>query len=296
MRVTNTDMPAFITGLAELASAYRALLSDVWGVVHDGMRAHKAAVDALVRYRQGGGAVLLITNAPRPKAAVVDVLDRFGVSRDAYDDILTSGDATRDMLAARAGARVLHVGSARDLELYQGLPVTLADEQSCDVIACTGLVDDETETPDDYREALARWRARGVPMICANPDLVVERGGRLVWCAGALAERYRNLGGETIMVGKPHPALYETALRRLSAIAGVPLRRESVLAIGDGIETDVRGAVEQGLDVLFVTGGVHAEVLGDRDRPDLAKVHAMLASAGLGARATTVRLAWEGES
>ena len=295
MRVTNNATPAFVTGLAELAPAYRALLCDVWGVVHDGERAHPAATDALTRYRAAGGAVLLITNAARPKAGVVDLLDRFGVSHDAYDDILTSGDATRGVLAAEPGTCIFHLGPERDLTIYDDLPLTFGDEQSCDIIACTGLFDDETETPDDYQERLAGLQARGVPMICANPDIVVERGGKLVWCAGALAALYRELGGETIMVGKPHAPVYEAALERIAGIVGEPVRPQSVLAIGDAIETDVRGAVGQGLDVLFVTGGIHAADFGARDAPDLGKVHATLARAGLAARGLMKRLSWEGE-
>ncbi len=294
--MTNTATPAFATGLAELAPAYRALLCDVWGVVHDGARAHPSAVDALVRYRAGGGAVLLITNAPRPKADVASLLDSFGVSRDAYDDILTSGDATHEVLAGKPGARVFHLGPERDRPIYDGLPLTFVDERSCDLVSCTGLFDDETETPDDYQARMADWRARAVPMLCANPDIVVERGGRLVWCAGALAARYRELGGEAILIGKPYAPVYAMALERIAGIVGDEVAPQSVLAIGDGFETDVRGAVGQGFDVLFVTGGIHAADFGARDAPDLAKVRANLAEAGLGARAVIPRLVWESGS
>ncbi len=292
--MTNTATPAFVTGLAELAPAYRALLCDVWGVVHNGVRAHPAAVDALMRYRAEGGAVLLITNAARPKAGVVRMLDGFGVPGDAYDDILTSGDTAHDILAGRPGARVFHIGVDFNLPIYDGLPLTLTDAQSCDLICCASLFNDETETPDDYQERLVALRARGIPMLCANPDIVVERGGKLVWCAGSLAARYRELGGETIMVGKPHQLVYDAALKRIAAIVGEAVAPQSVLAIGDGFETDVRGAVERGIDILFVTGGIHAADFGDRDAPDLAKVHDRLAKAGLGAHAVIRRLTWEG--
>ncbi len=291
----NTATPAFITGLADIAPAYRALLCDVWGVVHDGARAHASATDALSRYRAAGGAVLLITNAPRPKAGVVDLLDRFGVPHDAYDDVITSGEVARGFLARRHGARVFHVGPDRDLPVYDGLSIELAGEDACDIISCTGLFDDETETPDDYQARFAHWHARKLPMLCVNPDIVVERGDRLIWCAGALAERYREAGGETIIVGKPYAPVYETALARLASIVGGTITKSSVLAVGDGIDTDVRGAVGQGIDTLFVTGGIHAAIFGDRDAPDIAKVHAFLATAGLGARALIQRLTWEGE-
>ena len=290
--MTNTATPAFVTGLAELAPAYGALLCDVWGVVHNGIQAHPAATDALIRYRAMGGAVLLVTNAPRPKAGVVSVLDRLGVPRDSYDDVLTSGDAARSVLSARPGARIFHVGPDRDLAIYDSLPLSVVGEDACEVISCTGLFDDQTETPDDYQERLARWQARGLTMVCVNPDVVVESGGRLLWCAGALAERYRALGGETIVVGKPYTPVYDEALARIAGIAGRPVARESVLAIGDGIDTDVRGAVGQGIDVLFVTGGIHVADLGDRDVPDLGKVHALLATAGLSARSVIARLVW----
>lgn len=290
--MTNTPTPAFVTGLAELAPVYRVLLCDVWGVVHNGMHAHQAAVDALARYRASGGAVLLITNAPRPKAGVVSVLDGYGVPRYAYDDVLTSGDAARSVLAARSGARVFHVGPERDRQIYDGLSLNLVDEASCDLISCTGLFDDRTETPDDYQARLADWHARDLPMICVNPDIVVESGGRLLWCAGSLAQRYRDLGGETVLVGKPHAPVYEEALARIAAIVGHPVPRDQVLAIGDGIATDIRGAVAQGIDVLFVTDGIHSAVFGEREAPDHDKVREFLANANLGARAVVPRLVW----
>ena len=198
--------------------------------------------------------------------------DRLGVPRAAFDDIVTSGDAARHWLAAHPGKRIYHVGPERDLPLYFGLPVEFAGEEDCDLISCTGLFDDETETPDDYAESFEEWRERGVPMLCVNPDIVVERGDRLIWCAGALAERYRELGGETIIVGKPYAPIYETALDRLAELNGAPFDKSKILAIGDGIDTDVRGAFGQGIDAVFVTGGIHAAVFGARDKPDLAAV------------------------
>ena len=292
--MTNTAMPAFVTGLAELAPAYRALLCDIWGVVHNGAQGHAAAADALIRYRAAGGSVLLISNAARSKAHVISMLDSFGVPPEAYDDILTSGDVTHDLLAEKPGTRVFPIGVERNMPIYDGLPLILTDAQSCELICCASLFDDENETPDDYQDRLIAWHARGLPMICANPDKVVERGGKLVWCAGALAERYRALGGETLMIGKPYPLVYEKALKRLADIAGTPLPKQSVLAIGDAIETDVRGAVEQGVDVLFVTAGIHAADFGERNAPDLDKVHGALAKAGLGARGVIPHLVWEG--
>jgi HAD superfamily hydrolase (TIGR01459 family) len=292
--VTNTATPALIGGLAEIASAYRGILCDVWGVIHDGLTAHPRAGEALMQYRRSGGKVLLITNAPRPKSDVVEQLDRLGVPRAAYDDVVTSGETARSVLAARQGARIYHVGPERDLPIYFGLHLEFGDEDDCDLISCTGLFDDESETPDDYLESMREWQERGVPMLCVNPDIVVERGNRLVWCAGALAERYREMSGQTIVVGKPYAPIYERALERLGELFREPIPKSAVLAIGDGIDTDVRGAVGQGIDVLFATGGIHAGVFGPREAPDIAKVHSFLATAGLGARALVTHLAWSG--
>lgn len=291
--MANLPNPGLISGLADLAPIYRYVICDVWGVVHNGQRAYDAATRALTHYRDGGGKVILITNAPRPRSVVMEMLDKMGVPRSAYDDVITSGDAARSILAARPGVRLYHVGPERDLPIYYGLKVEFADEDDCELVSCTGLFDDEKETPDDYVESFDRWLERGLPMLCVNPDIVVERGNRLVWCAGALAERYRERDGETIIVGKPYAPIYRTALEEMSRIAGVEVDRGSVLAIGDGLDTDIRGAVGQGIDVMFVTGGVHAAVFGDRDAPDIGSVHALLSTAGLGARALMPHLAWD---
>lgn len=291
--MTNTANPPFVSGLGDLAPLYRVLLCDVWGVVHDGASQHRPATEALTRFRDGGGRVVFVTNAPRPRAAVVEMLDRLTVPHSAYDAVVTSGDTARVELAARPGVRIYHVGPDRDLPIYFGLNVEFGDEDDCDLVSCTGLFDDEKESPDDYSDSLDRWQARGVPMLCVNPDIVVERGDRLVWCAGALAERYRERNGETIIVGKPYAPIYRAALDEIGRLTGLAVDKASVLAVGDGIDTDIRGAVGQGIDALFVTGGIHAEVFGDRARPDVSAVHAFLATAGLGARALMTHLAWD---
>jgi HAD superfamily hydrolase (TIGR01459 family) len=294
--MANTANPPFVSGLADLAPLYRVLLCDVWGVVHDGASPHRPATDALTRFRDGGGKVVFITNAPRPRAAVVEMLDGLTVPHSTYDAVVTSGDTARAELAARPGARIYHVGPDRDLPIYFGLNIEFADEDDCDLVSCTGLFDDENETPDDYADSLDRWQARGVPMLCVNPDIVVERGNQLVWCAGALAERYRERNGETIIVGKPYAPIYRAALDEIGRLAGFAVDKSAVLAVGDGIDTDIRGAVGQGFDALFITGGIHADVFGDRSRPDIGAVHAFLATAGLGARALMTRLAWDRSS
>ncbi len=290
--MANTSHPPAIAGLSAVAPDYRALLCDVWGVVHNGLAAFPEAGAALARFRDGGGRVLLITNAPRLKRQVIAQLDEFGFPRAAYDDVVTSGEVSRDVLRSRPGAMVFHVGPERGLALFEGLDVQLTGAAEAELIVCTGLFDDETERPEDYDPQFADWLSRRLPMLCANPDLIVERGTRLVWCAGAIAERYAGQGGATTIIGKPHAQIYVGAFARLAEIASSKIDKVSVLAIGDGAATDVRGAVREGIDVLFVAGGIHAGQFGDRDRPDGASVGAFLADAGLGARAFIPKLLW----
>lgn len=288
----NSLAPATIAGLSEIAPAYDAVLCDVWGVVHNGVESFPAACDALARFRERGGLAVLITNAPRPRGPILAQLEHLKVPPSAFDDIITSGEVTRGLLAARSGAAVYHVGPERDLSLYDGLPVRLVGEAEAELVSCTGLFDDEVEQPEDYRERLAAWAKRGLPMICANPDLVVERGRRLVPCAGALAALYEQLGGKVLVVGKPHPPIYAATLVRLDELAGRPLAKEKLLAIGDGAVTDLRGAVGAGLDVLFVTAGIHVAEFGQPVRPDPGRISAFLAKNGVAARACITKLRW----
>jgi HAD superfamily hydrolase (TIGR01459 family) len=290
--MSNSNHPPRIRGLSEIAGGYRHLLCDAWGVLHNGVRAYADAVDALIHAREAGLTVLVLTNAPRPKAAVVKQFDGFGVDHRGYDDIVTSGDATRDYLAARPGTKALFVGAERDRGVFEGIGVTLAVDDEAELIACTGLYDDTTETPEHYDARMRGWIARGLPLICANPDKVVERGHEIVWCAGALAAKYAGMGGETVILGKPYAPIYASALRRFGEIAGGPVDPSQVLAVGDAAETDLRGANDAGLDVLFVTAGIHAERLGERHEPDAAEVATLLAEYGLGARAYIPHLAW----
>lgn len=255
---TTTALPRAITGLSEIAGTYRALLCDVWGVIHNGVAAHAEAVEALKAFRARGGNVLLISNAPRPGDAVERQLTGLGVDLACRDGVITSGDVAKATLAEKPGARVFHMGPDWDHFVYEGLNITLTDLANADIVSCVGFVDDTTETVADYEELLRGAVARKLPMLCANPDLVVERGNQLVPCAGALAARYRELGGEANVVGKPHAPIYNQALAAIDRIAGKPVARSAVLAIGDGIGTDVIGANSAGLDVLFITGGVHA--------------------------------------
>jgi HAD superfamily hydrolase (TIGR01459 family) len=287
------SLPHIIERFAPLARDYDVLLCDVWGVVHNGVAAFAAACEALTRFRAGGGTVILITNAPRPGAAVQKILDRFGVPHDAYDAITTSGDVTRGIIERRLSERVFHLGPRRDLPIFAGLDVTFAPPETADYVVCSGLFDDATETPEDYRELLAALRARSLFMVCANPDIVVERGDTLLYCAGALADAYVELGGEALYCGKPHAPIYEAALGKAAAYRGgeVPALNR-VLAIGDSIRTDLKGAASFGVDCLFVISGIHAEEFGGREAPDLSGLNAMFAAAGVAPKAVTRRLEW----
>jgi len=288
-----STLPTIIDRFAPLAHGYDVLLCDVWGVVHNGVAAFTAACEALTRFRAGGGTVILITNAPRPGAAVQKILDRFGVPHDAYDAITTSGDVTRGIVESRLSERVFHLGPRRDLPIFAGLDVTFAPPETADYVVCSGLFDDATETPENYRELLAAMRARSLFMVCANPDIVVERGDTLLYCAGALADAYVELGGEALYCGKPHAPIYEVALGKAAACRGGEVPPPSrVLAIGDSIRTDLKGAASFGVDCLFVISGIHAEEFGGRGTPDLSAVNAMFAAAGVAPKALMRKLEW----
>jgi HAD superfamily hydrolase (TIGR01459 family) len=287
-----TAAPPFIERFAPLASGYDVVLSDVWGVVHNGVAAFPEACDALVRFRAGGGTVLLITNAPRPAHVVAKLLDRLNVPHTAYDGIVSSGDVTQDVMLARRDQKVFHIGPGRDHPTFAELGITLAPAESADYVLCSGLFDDETETPEDYDGLLAQLRARGLLMVCANPDLVVERGEQLLYCAGAIADRYAARGGEVLYAGKPHRPIYETALAKATAVRGQGPALDRVLAIGDSVRTDLAGATAFGIDCLFVTAGIHAEELGGRDSPDAALLKTIFADANVFPKAVMRRLAW----
>ena len=288
-----TTSPPFTSHFAALAPAYDVLLCDVWGVVHNGVAAALDSCDALARFRARGGTVVLITNAPRPGAVVKrNTLDPLGVPPAAYDGIVSSGDVTRAVIAARAGEQVFHIGPLRDLPMFEGLDARIAPVERADYVVCSGLYDDTVETPADYDELIARMRARGLLMVCANPDVVVERGDQLVYCAGAVADRYAAAGGEVLYAGKPYAPIYQQAL----ALAERVRRRGSdprrVLAIGDSVRTDLKGAAGFGIDSLFVTAGIHAEELGGRETPDAAMLNGIFAAAGVAPRAVMRRLIW----
>lgn len=260
-----TNSSPFVAGAArDLSAAYPVWLCDVWGVVHDGRQVYPSAADALQRHRAGGGCVVLITNAPRPSHVIVPQMHKFGVPDSAWDAVVSSGDVTRELVRRRAGSKMFHLGPREDASLLEGLPVNWTSADDADAVLCTGLNNDgrdggAVEVPDDYRPMLAQLQKRGLPFICANPDRVVGVGGRLYPCAGALADVYEDLGGKVEMAGKPYAPIYQVALEQ----AGDNLKRDielsQVLAIGDGLPTDVEGARANGLSVHFITGGIHAD-------------------------------------
>ncbi len=271
-------VPPLVSGLSVFASDYELILCDVWGVLHNGVAAFPAACTALEKARAGEAHVVLVSNAPRPGPAIVAMLDKLKVPRTAYDDIVTSGDVTKALLEARPGARVYHLGPERDLSTYDDLDLTLAPLPEADLVVCTGLFDDDVETPADYADQLAVMRAKALPFICANPDLVVERGDKLIYCAGAIAKAYEELGGEAIYCGKPYPAIYQEALARAEALrGGRSVDKAKVLGIGDALRTDIAGANDAGFDSLFIASGIHAQELKAQDGavPDEASLSAL---------------------
>jgi HAD superfamily hydrolase (TIGR01450 family) len=249
-------MAVRISALEEAARDYDVILCDVWGVLHNGEAPFQLAAHALAGARASGATVVLITNSPRPFGDVVAQMEMIGVPDGAYDRIVTSGDVTRTLIA-EGPRKIFLLGPDRDLPLLDGLDVERVGEGEAECVVCTGFFDDETETPDDYTDMLAKFRARDVPMICANPDFLVERGERLIPCAGAMAAAYAMMGGETRIAGKPHKPIYEAALAEAASLRG-KIDMSRVMAIGDGMPTDVRGALDAGLDLLYISGGIHA--------------------------------------
>lgn len=281
-----------ISGLSDLAGRYDAVLSDVWGVVHNGVEAFPTAVEALTRYREAGGKVVFITNAPRPSGPIVEMLDRLGVHRKAYDAIVSSGDATRSMIAKYRGRPIHHVGPAtEDDALYEGLGVERTDADRAEVVVVTDL-DTDDDTPEMYRERARQWLSRKLPMICANPDRVVEHGDKLIYCGGALGDLYAAMGGMVLMAGKPYQPIYEEAFRLAEAAAGRPLDKSRVLAIGDSVRTDATGAAKFGIDLLFVTGSIHAAELDAFGKPDPQAIADLVAPSRAHMAGFLPRLSW----
>ncbi|MCO5062954.1 MAG: TIGR01459 family HAD-type hydrolase [Rhizobiaceae bacterium] len=268
-----------IDALSEISGRYAAILCDIWGVVHNGVRPFQHSVAALREARDKGIAVVLITNAPRSNSAIEGQLAGLGVDPQSWDRIVTSGDVTRELIQS-GPRRIFHLGPDRDLEIYDELDIELVEEFEANGVVCTGLFDDETETPDDYADMLRRLRSRNLPFVCANPDIVAERGHKLIWCAGALARDYGQMGGRTLIAGKPFRPIYDLAMRRVADVRGKQTTVAETLAIGDGMLTDVKGAADYGLDYIYVSGGIHAREYGNADSPDLERLSQYLADHG----------------
>lgn len=262
----------FVERLSDLVDGVEVILSDIWGVVHNGLESFPEACAALHTYRQRGGTVILITNAPRPADSVQRQLRKLGVADDTYDAIVSSGDLTRNFVAGHPGKKIFWLGPDRDSSIHRGLDAPMAPLEQADYIVCTGLFDDETESAEDYRTMMLQAREHKLPLICANPDIVVERGDRLIYCAGAIAELYRELGGEVVFYGKPHRPIYERAMALAAERRGKPTSLDRVLAIGDSVRTDLTGALGFGIDCLFLTRGIHSEEFEGVDQLDPASV------------------------
>ncbi|MGX5773429.1 TIGR01459 family HAD-type hydrolase [Methylorubrum zatmanii] len=295
--MTHPSVPT-LQHFEEVAERYDLILCDVWGVLHDGTRGHAAAGEALIHFRALPGPrprrVILVSNAPRPWQGVQTILDGYGVPREAYDAILTSGDLTRRLIAEHPGERVYHLGPERDAPVFDGLDLTLVPAEEAQRVVCTGLFDDHTETAEDYRATLADFRARAVPMICANPDLVVERDKKLIPCAGLIAQAYEEIGGAVVYAGKPYRPVYETALAMAGELDRLPppdLAR--TVAVGDAIRTDIAGASAYGIPSILVARGIHAEELGvTADHHSLGEVSEWLSSQPVRPDAVIERLIW----
>lgn len=285
-------MSRIIHLLSDLSGQYDAVLCDVWGVYHNGQAIFPDAIAALRAFRDNGGTVLLLTNAPRPQASVIRQLDRLDAPRDSYDAVVTSGDSAQTaMIQGMFGKRVYHLGPAeKDAGFFlndDGTPVDIerVDLKDAEGIVCTGLFDDAVETPDDYRATILEGVNRDLPLLCANPDIVVDVGETRIFCAGALAEAYSQAGGRSFYFGKPHPPIYSLARQRLTEMKGEVVPDERILCIGDGIKTDVAGASGEALDCLFVAGGLAAQETGVvNGTPDAGKLQAFLNEAQLSPR------------
>ena len=281
-----TTLP-MIAGLSQIADRYDVILCDVWGVVHNGIGHFPQAARALRLFREGGGTVILVTNAPRPRWPILGQLSQLKVPADAFDDLVTSGDVTLALIAAHGNAPLSHIGPRRDLALFDvlrtdfGLTPPLVGVEAANYVLCTGLDDDADETLEPYEPLLEATARRGLTMICANPDVVVHSGDRLIYCAGALAQRLEQRGGKTLYAGKPHAPIYQRALAEAARVRGDSLDPARVLAVGDAMATDMAGAAAQGIDALLVTMGIHRDHLHDASGAFDQNAFAELAAASL---------------
>lgn len=286
-------IPFPLPRLSAVAADYDVLFCDVWGVIHNGRESWPGPCEALARFKAERGPVVLVSNSPRPAHDVVAQLDALGVPRAAWSGFVTSGDATRMELARRAPGPAWIIGPERDQSLYDGLGLTRATgADDAAFISVTGPYDDTVETPEDYRARLTPAAARGLELICANPDKVVRKGDDLIYCGGALADLYAKLGGPVTLAGKPFAPIYDLSMIEAELLLGRPVHRARVLCVGDGVVTDVKGANDQGLDCLFVAAGIHDAAAGDDGLLDPARAQALLDPEGLTAKYAALELAW----
>ena len=277
-------MTHIISSLADISDRYDALFCDLWGCVHNGVTAFDEAVRAMQAFRASGGVVMLVTNAPRPHAPVRRQLAKIGVPENAFDGIATSGDSARyAMFQGAVGSKVYFIGQPHDQSFFE--PLTLVDnptpiEQTpldqAQGIVCCGPTDPHAD-PNDMRSDFLVAKARGLKLLCANPDIVVDRGDRREWCAGALAKLYTDMGGESLYFGKPHPPIYDLARQRLLEL-GHNIPDSRILCVGDGIITDIYGAMGEDLDSLFITGGLAAAETKTDYQPNPAALDAYLSA------------------
>lgn len=282
-----------ITQLSEVAHAYDAVLCDIWGVLHNGRESWPSAYQAIKAFKESRGPVILISNSPRPRADLIAQLSSLGVPEDSYTDVVSSGDATRFELEARRPGPAFAIGHPREKAYYDGLGLALVeDPKQAAFISCTGLFDDETEVPEDYRTLFEPLAAARLPFVCANPDRIVQRGSKIIYCAGALADLYAELGGQVIMAGKPYRPIYDLAFAKLQDLMGTVPAPDRILAIGDGLPTDILGANQQGLDALFIAAGIHvADAMTVTGELSFKAIDDLLAKEGLSARYVAPRLA-----
>lgn len=246
-----------ISGISGIAKDYDVLLCDIWGVIHNGRQPFSEAVNALERFRGEYGPVILISNSPRPSVAIPEQFRQIGILTECWDAIATSGDATIDELSRRAPGPAFKLGPERDDVLYENLEMYFSDLADAHFISCTGLFEDDYETPDDYKDLLTDARDLGLPLVCANPDIQVKRGDKTIYCGGALAKLYEKLGGEVVYAGKPHAPIYRLCRAWMEEILGYMPTADRILCIGDNIFTDLLGAQQQDYDCLFVASGIH---------------------------------------
>jgi HAD superfamily hydrolase (TIGR01459 family) len=270
-----------LTSVANLGPTADAWICDIWGVLHNGVAPFLAAADAARKFRAQGGIVCLLSNAPRPHGSVITQMTQIGVPTDAYDVVVTSGDLTRRLIAERSDKRLFHLGPPKDAPIFEGLDVEFIGPERAEFVICSGYYNDEVETPDDYKDMLAGLKANDALMVCANPDIFVERGDRLVYCAGALAEAYEKIGGRVIYAGKPHLPAYHMAMDAIEQLKGHAVSKDRILAIGDGMRTDMAGAANFGLRSLFIASALHAK--GPLDAAMLAELFASAAAQPAGA-------------